>query len=164
MTRTITLWCLWLLCCFVVSGCSSMSAILDAPAAKEAELFGQGLDHYLESGDLNTFNLLQKAYPQGDWWLRAEGVIEMAKRQQEQEAQLKETKVKAAELKAAELKKKDQQLSSCQSEKAAELKKKDQQLSSGQWEKDFLVKDNQMLEVTLERLKQVLIDVETQVE
>ena len=132
MTRTITLWCLWLLCCFVVSGCSSMSAILDAPAAKEAELFGHGLDQYLESGDLNTLNLLQKSYPQG---------IEMAKRQQEQEAQLKETKVKTAELK-----KKDQQLSSCQSEKA------------------FLVKDNQMLEVTLERLKQVLIDVETRVE
>jgi hypothetical protein len=118
-----------------------MSAILDVPAEKEAELFGQGLDHYLESGDLNTLNLLQKAYPHGDWWLRAEGVIEMAKRQQEQEAQLKETKVKAAELK-----KKDQQLSSCQSEKA------------------FLVKDNQMLEVTLERLKNVLIDEETRVE
>ena len=159
MTRTITLWCLWLLCCFAVSGCSSMSAILDVPAAKEAELFGQGFDQYLESGDLNALNLLQKAYPQGDWWLRAEGVIEMAKRQQEQEAQLKEIKIKAAELK-----KKDQQLSSCQSEKAAELKKKDQQLSSCQSEKAFLVKDNQMLEVTLERLKQVLIDVETRVE
>jgi len=141
MTRTITLWCLWLLCCFAVSGCSNMSAILDVPAAKEAELFGQGFDQYLESGDLNALNLLQKAYPQGDWWLRAAAVIEMDKRQQEQEAQLKETKVKTAELK-----KKDQQLSSCQSEKA------------------FLVKDNQMLEVTLERLKQVLIDVETRVE
>ena len=123
-----------------------MSTILDVPAAKEAELFGQGFDQYLESGDLNALNLLQKAYPQGDWWLRAEGVIEMAKRQQEQEAQLKEIKVKAAKVKATELKKKDQQLSSCQSEKA------------------FLVKDNQMLEVTLERLKQVLIDVETRVE
>jgi len=155
MTRAITLWCLWLLCCSVVSGCSgiseSISEILHLPASNEAELFGQGLDQYLESGDLNTLNLLPEAYPQGDWRLRAEGIIAMVKRQQEEEAQLKKIEVKAAELKAAEL-------------KAAELKKKDQQLSSCESEKAFLVKDNQMLEVTLERLKQVLIDVETRVE
>jgi len=151
MTRTITRWCLWLLCCSVVSGCSNLSELLHMPAANEADLstqketeqFAQGLDQYLASGDLSTLRQLSKTYPQGAWRPRAEGLIKIAERQQEQEARLKENKVKNILQNAAELKKKDQQLASCETEKA------------------FLVKDNQMLEVTLERLKQVLIDVET---
>ncbi len=147
MTRTISWCCLWLLCCSVVSGCSRLSALLNIPAAKEAELsaqqepelsaqqetelFAQGLDQYLESGDLKTLSLVPKRYPQGDWRFRAEGLIAVAKQQQQHTTQLQ---------------KKQQQFANCQTEKA------------------FLIKDNQMLEVTLERLKQVLIDVETRVE
>lgn len=139
MTRTISWCCLWLLCCLVVSGCSSLSALLNVPAAKEpelsalkeTELFAKGLDQYLESGDLKTLSLVPKKYPQGDWRFRAEGLIAVAKQQQQHTTQLQ---------------KKQQQFANCQTEKA------------------FLIRDNQMLEVTLERLKQVLIDVETRVE
>lgn len=139
MTTILIRWCLWLLCCSVVSGCSNLSAILHEPAVtenelsslKETELFAQGLDQYLKSGNLKTLRQLPKTYPQGAWRPRAEGIIAVAKQQQKQ---------------------------------ATQLQKKDQQLASYQAEKAFLVKDNQMLEVTLERLKQVLIDVEMRTE
>ena len=119
MTRTISWCCLWLLACFLVSGCSSLPALLKLPAAKdtelaaqkETELFAQGLDQYLESGDLKTLSLVPKTYPQGDWRFRAEGLIAVAKQQQQH---------------AAELQKKQQKFADCEAEKA------------------FLIKDNQL--------------------
>jgi cell division septum initiation protein DivIVA len=98
-----------------------------APVTGEAELFAQGLDQYLATGELTTLNLLSKQYPQGEWRARADGLIEMAKQQQQQHAQ-------------------DQ--------------KNNQGLSQCQAEKHLLVEDNKILEATLERLKQVLIDTE----
>ena len=146
MTKTITRWCLWLLFCLVVSGCSSMPA-KHRPAAQDAEilaaketellvteepeLFAQGLDEFLSSGELTSLRMLSKNYPKGVWLQRAEGVIAMAERQQQLNARLEKTA---------------QQLTNCEKEK------------------DFLVKDNKILETTLERLKQVLIDMELRVE
>jgi hypothetical protein len=68
----------------------------------EAELFAQGLDQYLATGELATLQLLSKQYPQGEWRARADGIIDMAKRQQQQQAQAQ---------------KNDQSLTKCQAEK-----------------------------------------------
>ena len=101
--------------------------MLSNPAAEERELFTQGLDQYLASGELTTLTLLVETHPQGEWSSRAKDLIELAKQQQQQHGQLQ---------------KKEQQLAHCRTEKNA------------------LAADNQTLEVTLDRLKQVLIDME----
>lgn len=126
MKSIIPRWCLRLLVCLVITGCSSMP-MLNTPAAEEKALFAQGLDQYLASGELATLTLLVEKYPQGEWSTRAKGLIELAKQQQQQHGQLQ---------------KKEQQLAHCRTEKNA------------------LAADNQTLEVTLDRLKQVLIDTE----
>jgi hypothetical protein len=97
------------------------------PAAEEAELFAQGLDQYLATGQLTTLNLLSKQYPQGEWRTRAEGIVDMAKQKLQQHTQTQHD---------------NQGLTQCLAEK------------------DLLAQDNKILEVTLERLKQVLIDSE----
>jgi hypothetical protein len=122
----ITRWSLWLFVCLALVGCSSLT-ISNKPAAEEAELFAQGLDQYLATGQLTTLTLLPKQYPQGEWRTRAEGIIDMAKQKLHQDTQTQHD---------------NQGLTQCLAEK------------------DLLAKDNKILEVTLERLKQVLIDSE----
>ena len=119
-------WFCGLLAGLVLTGCSSMP-MQKMPTEEEKELFTQGLDQYLASGELTTLTQLAEKYPQGEWRPRAEGIIELAKQQQQQQARLQKT---------------EQQLTRCRTEKEA------------------LGTDNQRLEVTLERLKQVLIDME----
>ena len=114
----------------VLAGCSSLP-MLNISGAEESELFAQGLDQYIASGELTTLKLLPQRYPQGEWRTRAEGLIGMAERQQQQKARLQQE---------------TQELAQCKTEK------------------DALVEDNQILEVTLERLKQVLIDMELRAE
>ena len=126
MTTAITRWSFRLLVCLVVTGCSSMP-LLNSPATEEADLFARGLDQYLASGELSTLALVPEKYPQGEWRTRADGVIALAEKQQQQHVLLQ---------------KKEKQTNRCQAER------------------DALVKDNQILEETLERLKQVLIDME----
>jgi predicted secreted protein len=130
MTTVITRWFYPLLVGLVLTGCSNLP-MLNRPGAAEAELFAKGLDRYMASGDLATLKQLPQEYPQGAWRPRAEAIIDMADRQQQQKARLQqETK----------------ELAQCKTEKAA------------------LVEDNKILEVTLERLKQVLIDMELKAE
>lgn len=126
MKIAVSRWCFRFLVCLVMTGCSGMP-MLSNPVAEERELFAQGLDQYLASGELTTLKRLQEQYPQGQWQPRAEGLIERAEQQQQQLAQLQ---------------KREQRLGRCQAEK------------------DALVADNRRLTGTLDRLKQVLIDME----
>jgi hypothetical protein len=124
-------WFCGLLAGLVLAGCSSMPMqkmpMQKMPAEQEMELFTQGLDQYLASGELTALIKLVEKYPKGEWRPRAEGLIELAKQQQQQHTK---------------------------------LQKKEQQFARCRTEKDTLVTDNQRLEVTLGRLKQVLIDME----
>jgi hypothetical protein len=126
MTMAIARWSCLLIVCLASIGCSSIS-MPQQPVTGETELFAQGLDQYLTTGDLTTLQLLSKQHPQGEWRSRADGVIAMAQRQQQQQAQEQ---------------KNNQALSKCLAEKR------------------LLGEDNKILETTLERLKQVLIDTE----
>ncbi len=133
MTKAITRWSCLLVLCLTSIGCSGISMsqqpVIEpqSPVSGEAELFAQGLDQYLATGDLTTLHLLSKQSPQGEWRARADGIIDMARRQQQLQAQ-------------------DQ--------------KNNQTLTNCLAEKRLLVEDNKILETTLERLKQVLIDTE----
>jgi hypothetical protein len=128
MTIAITRWFYPLLVGLVLTGCSSLP-MLNVAGTEETKLFAQGLDQYIESGDLATLKLLPQQYPQGEWRTKAEGLIEMAERQQK-----------------------------------ARLQQEARELGQCKTENDALVEDNQILEVTLERLKQVLIDMELRAE
>ncbi len=129
MTTSMTRWFSPLLVCLVLAGCSL--PMLNLTTTEEAELFAQGLDQYIESGELVTLKLLSQQYPQGEWRTRAETIIDTSEQQRLLQAQ---------------------------------QEKIDKELVQCQHEKEFLVKDNQILELTLERLKQVLIDMELRAE
>jgi hypothetical protein len=143
MTNKITRWAFRLLVCLVVTGCSSFpvvkkpvaedvggrssAPVTTMPNTEEADLFAQGLDQYLETGELTALTLFPQEYPAGEWRTRAEGIIEMAKKQHQQHDQLQQ---------------KDKDLAQCHTDMGA------------------LAENNKSLEITLEQLKQVLIDME----
>lgn len=132
MTNAMIRWSCLMTLCLVLTGCSL--AVLNPSVAEETELFARGLDQYTASGDLTTLKEVPQRYPAGEWRSRAETVIALA--EQQRAAQARRDKA-------------EKELAQCQ-----------QELSRGTQEKDDLARDNQMLEVTLERLKQVLIDME----
>ncbi len=138
MTLALSRWFFLLLMCLSLTGCSL--PMFNMAAANEAELFAQGLDQYIASGELTTLKRLPQQYPQGEWRIKAAAIIDMVKQQRQLQAQLE---------------KKDQQLALCQSDK---------DLANCKKEQDALVQDNQMLEETLKRLKEVLIDTEKRTE
>lgn len=123
-----------LLACLLLTGCSQ--PIQNFFVTRETELFSQGLDQYIASGDLTTMQQLPQKYPQGEWRLKAEAIIDMANLLQQQKSQLE---------------KKDKKLAICQEDKA---------LADCQKEKTALAQDNRLLEETLKSLKEVLIDTE----
>jgi hypothetical protein len=135
MTRISNFWFPGLLLCVLLSGCSRPPA-LERASTGEAELFANGLDHYIESGDLQTLKRLPQEYPYGEWRPRAESLIALVEQQKELQAQWEEK------------------------EKMRQAPAEDKALAQCQHEMDLLTQKNQMLEETLERLKQLLIDME----
>ena len=143
MTTVMIRWFSPLLVCLVLAGC-----ILPTPepsTTEEAEFFAQGMDQYIKSGDLATLKVLPQLYPQGEWRARAETVINTA-----------ETISDAAE--------QQQLLQDQQAKLQAQQEKNSKELAQCRQGKEFLFQDNKILEVTLERLKQVLIDMELRAE
>jgi len=130
MTTAMTRGTLWFLICLTVTGCSNLPT-LNTTAPGESDSFALGLDQYLASGELDALSLFAAQDPQGAWQTRAQGIIDMAALQRQQQASLQQ---------------KDQDLSSCHSDKGV------------------LVEDNNALEEKLKQLKQVLIDMELRVE
>jgi len=122
-----------LLVCLVLGSCNNfpMLKVVETPQSDETRLFAQGLDQYLEFRDLTTLKLMPLRYPQGEWRIRAEGIIALAEQQQQQQER---------------------------------LKKNSRQLTRSKQKIEFLFEDNKTLEMTLERLKQVLIDMEQRTE
>jgi hypothetical protein len=101
MTSAMNRGTLWFLICLIVTGCSTVHSLkTDAP--DEPDLFAQGFDQYLASGDLDALSLFAASSPQGAWQMRAQGIIDMAAQQRQQQTSLEQ---------------KNQDLSSCQKDK-----------------------------------------------
>jgi hypothetical protein len=135
-----------LLVCLVLAGC-----ILPTPepsTTEEAEFFAQGMDQYIKSGDLATLKVLPQLYPQGEWRVRAEIVINTAETISDAAEQQQLLQAQQAKLQAQQAKLQAQQ------------EKNKKELAQCRQEKEFIFQDSKILEVTLERLKQVLIDME----
>ncbi|NOR49968.1 MAG: hypothetical protein GQ530_02900 [Desulfuromonadales bacterium] len=139
MTTVMIRWFSPLLVCLVLAGC--ILPTLKPSTTEEAEFFAQGMDQYIKSGDLATLKVLPQLYPQGEWRVRAEIVINTA-----------ETISDAAE--------QQQLLQDQQAKLHAQQEKNKKELAQCRQEKEFIFQDSKILEVTLERLKQVLIDME----
>ena len=146
MTTVMIRWLSPLLVCLVLAGCNM--PMPDPSTTEEAEFFAQGMDQYIKSGELATLKVLPQLYPQGEWRARAEIVINIA-----------ETISDAAEQQQL-LQDQQAKLQAQQEKLQAQQEKINKELAQCRQGKEFLFQDNKILEVTLERLKQVLIDME----
>jgi hypothetical protein len=140
--------------------------MLNSQKSEETELFAQGLDQYIKTRNLTTLKRLPEEYPQGEWRTRSEGIVDIAERQIAQQKYLEMQNEELIKIqKQQEMK--NQEFAKIQKQKEqqqARLEKKDEELAQTQQEKEVLFQDNKILEVTLERLKQVLIDMELRTE
>ncbi|MBE0577224.1 MAG: hypothetical protein IH613_15165 [Desulfuromonadales bacterium] len=172
---TVIRWFSPLLVYLMLSGCSSLP-MLTMPTSEETKLFAQGMDQYIESRDLTTLKLLPQKYPRGEWRDRAEGIIDIAE-ETELFAKGVDQYIKSRDLKTLkQLPKKYPQgewrdraagitdIAEQQRQQQNSLAKKREELAHTLQEKEVLFEDNKILEVTLERLKQVLIDMELRAE
>lgn len=168
MTVKIRLCSLFLIC-LVSAGCSLPMLdmpMLNSQKSEETKLFAQGLDQYIKTHDLTILKRLPEEYPQGEWRTRAEGIVDIAERQIAQQKYLEMQNEELIKIQKQQ-EKKNEELSKVQKQKEqqqARLEKKDEELAQTQQEKEVLFQDNKILEVTLERLKQVLIDMELRTE
>ncbi len=169
MTTTKIRWFSLLLACLMLAGCNLPmpgTPIPDKQESEETKLFAQGLDQYIKSRDLATLKLLPLQYPQGEWRTRAEGIIDIAEQQMAQQKYLEMQNEELIKIQKQQ-EKKNEELAKIQKQheqQQVRLEKKDEELAHTQQEKEVLFQDNKILEVTLERLKQVLIDMELRAE
>ena len=131
MIRPFYAWFAVFLVSVILAGCQGRPAV-QGSSMTETEFFAQGLDQYIATGDLQTLMLLPEKYPGGEWVPGAELVIRMAQQKE---------KLAAGQKQQALLNK--QELASCQEEMTR------------------LRQDNQSLQVTIDRLKKLLIDMES---
>ena len=143
MTIAMIRWFSPLLVCLMLAGCSLPAP--DSSTTEEAEFFAQGMDQYIKSGELATLKVLPQLYPHGEWRARAEAIISTA-----------ET--------SSDAKEQQRLLQNQQKKLQGQQKKINKELAQCRQGKEFLFQDNKILEVTLERLKQVLIDMELRAE
>jgi len=92
---------IWFLICLIVTGCSNVNS-LNTTTPDESDLFAQSFDRYLATGELDALSLFAASTPQGAWQMRAQGIIDMASQQRQQQARLQQI---------------NHELSSCQKDK-----------------------------------------------
>ena len=169
MTTAKIRWFSLLLACLILTGCNLPMLdmpMLNSQKSEETKLFEQGLDQYIKTRDLTTLKRLPEEYPQGEWRTRAEGIVDIAERQIAQQKYLELQNEELIKIQKQQ-EKKNEEFTKIQKQKEqqqARLEKKDEELAQTQQEKEVLFQDNKILEVTLERLKQVLIDMELRTE
>lgn len=102
MTSARIRWSFLLIAGLILSGCSPPAKSISTTAAED-KFFKEGLNQYINSGDLTTLQQVPKQYPQGEWRNEAELLIKMA-------------------MQLAQREKKDQALASCQQKRNALIK------------------------------------------
>jgi hypothetical protein len=129
----------------VLTGCTLPA--MSISENKESKLFAEGLDRYITASDTTTLEQLPLLYPQGEWRVRAETILDLADQKLHHQALLNSNK---------------KELAKCQDEKKELIKcqVEKKELAKCQDEKMALIQDNKMLEATLNQLKEVLIDTE----
>jgi len=135
----------WLPVFFVgllLAGCNGLF-VPPGASMTDPELFAEGLDQYIESGDLQSLKLLSQQHEDGQWAARAELVIQLV---EQQEKLLAEIENKAHVKEAGQTKQallEEKKLARCNNEMLV------------------LRQSNQALEETIDQLKKLLIDMES---
>jgi len=132
-------WAILVLTGLVLNGCSL--PIMNMTQSGESKFFADSMDQMIESGDPGSMKRLPKLYPEGEWRPRAEYIIDLA----ETNAQMSESST---------------DLLTLHKKMEVQLAQKDKDLAACQLETDHIRQDNEMLEATLVRLKELLIDME----
>jgi chromosome segregation ATPase len=128
---------------------------LDPQVNRASENFAQGLDQYIASGDPTLLRLVAEQDVLGEWGMRADAILKL----NEKIVSLKK-EIVGLNKEVDNLNKEIAGLNQKLENQQDQLKIKEQQLSRTQETKQLLSRDNEILEVTLERLRQALIDLE----
>ena len=149
-------WSSPLLVCLVLTGCSL--PIQNTPAREDNEQSGQGLDQCVESRDLEALNRSEREETE----LFAHGLDQYIEFRD-----LTTLKLLPQQYPQGEWRSRAEgiiDITEQQQQQQSRLEERDKELAYSEREKKVLFQDNKILEVTLERLKQVLIDMELRVE
>jgi chromosome segregation ATPase len=125
-----------------------MNNVPESVVSDGSDGFANGLDQFITTGDLTSLRLVAEKDVLGEWGMRAEAIVKL----HEKNATLNKE--------VAGLNKEIATLNEILGNQQAQLKKKEEQLSHTQETKELLTRDNEILEVTLERLRQAMVDLE----
>lgn len=155
-------WNLIFLVAILLTGCSSIPPTWDLPENRTSDTFAKGLDQYISSGDPTSLRLLAEKDVQGEWGLRANAILKLNEKNAglNQDVAGLNKEVAGLNKEIAGLNKEIDSLNQKLGNQQVQLQKKEQQLSRTQETKELLSRDNEILEVTLERLRQALSDLE----
>lgn len=155
-------WIMTLSAVLLFLGCNAMPKTWELPMNSASADFAEALDQFVASGDPASLRLVAEKDVQGEWGMRAEAIVKLNEKHyrlsQEVDGLTKE--VDSLNREIAGLTKEVDSLNEKLGTQQDQLKKKEQQLSRTQESKALLSRDNEILEVTLERLRQALIDLE----
>jgi len=145
-----------LLIVLLLAGCSpppEWKLPINSPSDR-SDRFAQGMDQFLATGDLTALRITAEKDVGGEWGARAEAVIRL----DEQIVQLNH-KIAALNKQITGLNDDIDSLTGKLEKQQAQLQNKEKQLSQSLETKELLSRDNEILEVTLERLRRALIEI-----
>jgi phenylalanyl-tRNA synthetase alpha subunit len=139
-----------------LAGCTlpTPSQVRDMPVNSASDRFAEGMDQYLATGDLSFLRNAAEKDVGGEWGRRAETVIQL----DEQVAELNR-KIALLSRQVKDLNDDIDSLTGKLEKQQAQLQNKEKQLTQSIETKELLSRDNQILEVTLERLRRALVEV-----
>ncbi len=151
---------LFLLALLVFAASLTACALPGFPGAKQdnARLFARALDEYLAGDDLTTLRQLADPSVQDPWQPRAAALLALIEQLEQKQQQTRQQEVNGNLLLSGI----EQQLFDCRQQNARVLETKTQDIAVCQREKTALAQDVKILEDTLTRLKDVLIQTERQ--
>jgi valyl-tRNA synthetase len=117
--------------------------------------FAEGLDQYLATGDLTFLRIAAEKDVSGAWGARAEAIIHL-----DEKIDGLNHKITGLNQKTAGLNEEIEDLNKKLETQQAQLESKEKLLTHSLETKKLLSRDNEILEVTLERLKQALSDLQ----
>lgn len=149
---------------FLLAGNLTACSLPGFPNADRAgaTLFARGIDEYLAGDELIALQQLADQDPQDPWQPRAAALLalieELEQKQQQALQQIQQQELHGNLLLSGI----EQQLIDCRQQRATDLEVRTQEMALCQREKTALSQDVKILEDTLTRLKDVLIQTERQ--
>jgi methyl-accepting chemotaxis protein len=120
-----------------------------------SDRFAEGLDNYLATGDLTSLRIAAEKDVGGAWGARAEAMIRL-----DEKIDGLNHKITGLNDKIAGLNEEIDGLNKKLEKQQAQLENKEKLLTHSLETKELLSRDNEILEVTLERLRQALSDLQ----